>query len=77
MIIELLTGISLVWNITKWTNDDYFYDLETDKRKYENCKFVYVGKQEVTGSAVQLFPKKINEKKYIYWKHQCENKKKQ
>ena len=47
MIIELLTGISLVWNITKWTNDDYFYDLETDKRKYENCKFVYVGKQEV------------------------------
>ena len=71
MIVEIISAISLSWSVVEHLNDDYFYQIETDKRKYEECSYKYVGKQEMNPNALQLFATKENGKSYIFWKHTC------
>lgn len=71
MIVEIISVISLGWGAIKHFNDDYFYQLDTDKRWYDECQYKYVGKQEIDPNAMQLFPSKEDGKSYIYWKHTC------
>ena len=74
MIVEILSAISITYGVIKHFNDDFFYEVETDKRQYAECSWEYVGKQLANPNALQLFAKKDEDgKTYIYWKHTCKD----
>ena len=71
MIITIISAITMTYSSIKYFNDDYFYQLETDRRTHQECKFKYVGKTLIDEKVKQIFIQKQNNKKYIYWKHIC------
>tara|TARA_X000001316_G_C903999_1_gene21293 strand:- start:108 stop:326 length:219 start_codon:yes stop_codon:yes gene_type:complete len=71
MIITIISAITMTYSSLKYLNDDYFYQLETDQRTYQECEFKYVGKTLVDKNAKQFFAQIENKNKYIYWKNIC------